>query len=639
MSNRVLIDAECYTNFFMLGLKDYYTGETSYFEISEWRDDRVELGEWLKNYKEFVIGFNTIHYDNMVLAFIKRSLYSWRDTPVKYINSEIKRFSDKVIDSDNNWEELKAYKYEFSRQWTDVDLFLYWAKMLRLSKKISLKGLGIQLGYPVVMELPYNPSHLLTQKESEEIKEYNLVHDLGILKLLSERMKKDIKQREDAKNKYGFKCYSWDGVKLGQNILIKSYCDKYNKDPEPIWGLRGTFNPVKLGDIILDKISFDKTLVNYRYKTIKKKQVIYPNSFYSLLEHLKNRTVNTTDELSYSVIRDEVKYDIKSGGLHSWHSNNIIQPDLTKFIYRDEDVSSYYPSLGCEYEFIPAHLPGLGKLLKEQKTERVKDKREGRLADAELKKLALNGGFYGNLNNNYSPLYDPSKLLSITLNGQLFILMLCEAWINAGITVDMVNTDGATAIIPKDKESQFKEICKWWEELTLMELEAVDYIKVIRANINNYMAISTSGKIKKKGLFVTEPDLGNSVDFLVIPKCLELYFTKGIRPEIILKEPEKYGLHIYDFCCAQKVDKTYSVEWMNKRQQRLNRFYVSTKGGYLYKCRTGSKEHILKDWGVTIYNSHEEKPFKDYKLDEKFYLSKINTIISELESNHQLKMF
>lgn len=575
----------------------------------------------------------------MVLAFIKRNLYKWRQDPIEYINSEIKRFSDKVIDSEIYYDEIKEYRYEFNKQWTDVDLFLYWSKMLRLSKKISLKSLGIQMGYPVVMELPYNPSHILTKEQSEEIKEYNLVHDLGILKLLSERMKKDIKQREDAKNKYGFKCYSWDGVKLGLNILIKIYCDKHHKEPEDIWKLRGKFDPVKLGDIILDNVSFDKSPVNYRYKTIKKKQVIYPNSFYALLEHLKNRTVTTTDELSYSLILNEVKYDIKSGGLHSWHSNNMIEPDLSKFIYRDKDVSSYYPSLGCEYEFVPDHLPGLGKLLKEQKTERVKDKKEGRLADADLKKLALNGGFYGNLNNDYSPLYDPSKLLSITVNGQLFILMLCEAWIKAGFTIDMVNTDGATAIIPKDKESQFEEICKWWEELTLMELEAVDFVKVIRANINNYMAISTSGKIKKKGLFVTEPELGNSVDFLVIPKCLELYFVKGIRPEQVFKEPEKYGLHIYDFCCAMKVDKTYSVEWMGKTQQRLNRFYVSANGGYIYKCRGGSKEHMLKDGGVQIYNNHEEKPFKDYKLDERFYLSKINSIISELENNNQIQMF
>lgn len=58
--NRILLDIEVYPNFFMLGLKDYYTGDTFYFEISEWKDDRVELDKWLKSYKGFVISFNGI---------------------------------------------------------------------------------------------------------------------------------------------------------------------------------------------------------------------------------------------------------------------------------------------------------------------------------------------------------------------------------------------------------------------------------------------------------------------------------------------------------------------------------------------------------------------------------------------------
>ena len=58
--DRILLDIEIYPNFFMLGLKDYYTGDTSYFEISEWKDDRIELGQWLNSYKGFVISFNGI---------------------------------------------------------------------------------------------------------------------------------------------------------------------------------------------------------------------------------------------------------------------------------------------------------------------------------------------------------------------------------------------------------------------------------------------------------------------------------------------------------------------------------------------------------------------------------------------------
>ena len=85
--------------------------------------------------------------------------------------------------------------------------------------------------------------------------------------------------------------------------------------------------------------------------------------------------------------------------------------------------------------------------------------------------------------------------------------------------------------------------------------------------------------------------------------------------------------------------KSYQIKWMGQVQQRLNRFYVSKKGGYLYKCRGGKEQHMLKDWGVTLYNLHEDKPFEQYDVDTKFYLSEINTIISKIERHNQLTLF
>lgn len=203
-------------------------------------------------------------------------------------------------------------------------------------------------------------------------------------------------------------------------------------------------------------------------------------------------------------------------------------------------------------------------------------------------------------------------------------------------------------IFEKHLESKFKEIWKWWENLTGIELEEVQYKKVVRANINNYLAVSVDGKIKRKGLFKydtkykREIPLGDSVDFLVIPKLLEQYFVNNIRPEVILEslqKAEEYGLHIYDFCCSMKCDKSYIVEWNGKKQQRLNRFFVSKNGAYLYKTREGKKYNMLKGWGVQLYNRHENKPLSEYNLDTKFYLQAVNKLISEIERNQQLTLF
>lgn len=265
-----------------------------------------------------------------------------------------------------------------------------------------------------------------------------------------------------------------------------------------------------------------------------------------------------------------------------------------------------------------------------------------------IKSLIDNKNDYGNLNSEYTPMFDPKQLLAVTLNGQMFLLMFCEKMIEAGIQIDSCNTDGVTCIIPKGLEEKYNEICKWWEKLTLMELEYDGFKKVIRGNINNYLAIKLKlndkgeNEVKEKGIwFLTNPDLGMSVDALIIAKALKLYFTKGISPEEVISNPEKYGCSIFDYCYSNKISREYTVWWNNKLQQNLNRYYVgNSKSPYLYKKKNGKTtlENVLKGYGVEIYNNHVEKPFKEYNVNTQYYISKVNEILNELEPK-QTKLF
>ena len=132
----------------------------------------------------------------------------------------------------------------------------------------------------------------------------------------------------------------------------------------------------------------------------------------------------------------------------------------------------------------------------------------------------------------------------------------------------------------------YLSLVKKTEDKFNVQFERDFYKKIIYSNVNSYIAITESGSLKKKGQFVTKPELGNSVDFLAIPKCLELYFIKDIKPEEVFQDPQKYGLHIYDFCASYKVSKDYQVLWDGKKQQRLNRFYVS-------KCSVSIQTKVL----------------------------------------------
>ncbi len=224
-----------------------------------------------------------------------------------------------------------------------------------------------------------------------------------------------------------------------------------------------------------------------------------------------------------------------------------------------------------------------------------------------------------------------------------------EKCILSGFDVLSLNTDGLEVIVPNDSIDIYLRLVKEVEDKFNVQFEREKYKSIVYSSVNDYIATLENGQLKKKGMFVTQPELGNSSDFLIIPKLLEQYFIKGISPEDAIHK--EYS--IFDFCASQKVDRSYTVEWNDIKQQRLNRYYVS-KGPYMYKCRWVEKEdkknkdikynvytkdHMLKGNGVTIYNNHKEASLDTYGIDYTFYIAQTKKIISELERHHQISLF
>lgn len=342
---KLIYDCEIFYNLSFFGFKNFETKDTFSFEISEYVNQSKEFYEFLSQIdakNTFFISFNGIDYDNLVTNYFykKYKYFVEKEFTALDICLALKEFSDYVIHCQDSHNDMEIKKYKYHNKWIDIDLFRYWAKMTRKSRKISLKGLGIQLNHDRVQELPYNFNKTLTETEIGIVKDYNINNDLVITDKLCEEMKPQIIQRQKANEKYGFNCWSWDEVKLGLHILLEEYCKEYKIKKSDIMNLRSKLEPIKLERLFSHKIQFTKTEKVINQKIEDKKIVYYCNSFYTLFEHLRNRIVGDTDELAYSVILKGVKYDIKSGGLHSYHNPEIIEPDLSKFIYRDKDVKS-----------------------------------------------------------------------------------------------------------------------------------------------------------------------------------------------------------------------------------------------------------------------------------------------------------
>lgn len=604
---KVIYDVEVYPNCFLCAIQDVDTKEKIVWEISDRINEYDKVVKFFNEFKQYLISFNGIHYDNCIMLYI---IHNKLDNVDNYLQ-KLKEWSDYIINNDYWWNDKELSKYKYHNKWIDIDLYLYWSKMLRLSKKLSLKGLAIQLNYPVVQELPFDPAMSLNHAQIDELRHYNSVHDLGITQLLYDNMLSDVKLRQYISETYNLKCYSWDAPKIASELLLQEYCKLTKQDPKYVKSLKFQH----INKLELPEISFKMECFRDLYDEMSNSL----NEFSKEIIIIKN---NTTLKLTYG-----------KGGLHSVNKNESYYEDDDNCIVTS-DIASLYPNIIINYGLL--RQPEVLDKYTNVKSDRIKAKKNKDKSKDALLKLILNSTS-GMIDNQYSWLYYPEGAMKLRLMGQLILTMTIERLILADYQVISANTDGIEVIVPKNKVLEYKAIVDQVGKEFNLEFEHDTYQKIIYMNVNNYLA--EGSKIKQKGLFVEKPELGNSVDYLIIPKALKAYYIDNIKVEDFVKS----HTNIFDFCCSQKVDKSYHVMWTNfnfikSKQQRLNRFYASTKGGYIYKCRNGGSNHLLKDSGVMIYNNHNPDVFPT-DINYKFYIAQINKIIKEINNKNQLNLF
>ena len=182
------------------------------------------------------------------------------------------------------------------------------------------------------------------------------------------------------------------------------------------------------------------------------------------------------------------------GGLHNLSEPEIIIPNDYECLL-DIDAASLYPSLLISYEFHPQHL---GKeflnIYKQIKDERIEAKHNGNKIKNETLKLALNS-VTGNMQSEYSWLYDPKSVMKIRMNGQLFLLKLAEMLINTtNFKIINYNTDGIFILIKRNMLDKLKEIIKSFEEFSLLNMEIEGFESMYQFAINDYIAVKSSYK-------------------------------------------------------------------------------------------------------------------------------------------------
>lgn len=688
-----IYDEETYPNIFTFGVV-YASGQGErVFEISTRKNDIEKLLEFLRKVKmsgHRLVGFNNQGFDYPVLHYIldksakaKAGGYELQITPL-----EIYKVAQKIIDS------MKTDKFGSNIRATDVKIEqvdLY--KIHHFDNKArstSLKMLEFNMRSDEIEDLPYPVGMVLKDHEMDVLINYNLRDIRETLKFYRHSLEA-IRLRTELTQTFGFDCTNMNDTKIGKELFANRLeknrpgcCYKVGKHGRKIQQTKRS--EIKLRECILPYIEFTRPeftavrnwfarqtiketngvfsdieehdlgeVAKYANMVVKRQKMNDPidkkNKRYEPTpEHIAELTAlhpmgwieerelkspkgaksyyfcwNKADNLN--VVINDFRYDFGTGGIHGC-KKGVSKSGDGKKIYT-LDVASYYPNLSIKNKIYPEHLDVLFcDVYEGLYVERRSYDKKSALNKA--LKLALNGT-YGASGDEFSPMYDPKFMMSITINGQLSLCMLMETLIReVGAEIIMCNTDGFEFIADETKSEMIDHHVKAWENLTGLTMEGDTYQSMLAANVNNYIAVYESGDVKRKGAYeFKDLDWHKNQSALVIKMAaVHELLGEGKASDFIRNHKNEY-----DFMLRTKVPRSSRLVMVNDDEsevalQNICRYYPSVDGGKLIKIMPAlpGKElegerrlSIDKEWKVTPCNKMSD--FKwgvnyDYYIDE-----------------------
>lgn len=694
MQNIWVYDLEQTINFHSCAAINLHTGERRVFVLSDFRNDIDEYYDWLTSDNLILIGYNNCDFDYQLLHV----MLTWEDKRFRDTELLIQAMYDRAQIVTNNslskWDKelIPEWKHEIAQ----VDCYKI-AHFDNEAKRTSLKWLEFVMRMENVQDLPFKHYDTITKNMLEDIIEYNF-NDVEATKLFFEDyIKSSVKFRQYISEAYNMKgCMNANDVKLGVMIFAKELALDMGIRERELKQLKTERQGIHLKDCVLDKVAFESDEFNAILEFFKSQYITETKGVFSNVptSKLGNVWLYCAKQYNdYSTNPGEVKtktlvkvkdgvevleklnvmfkgfqYDFGAGGIHGCIKPGIYEADDLYDII-DIDVASFYPNIAITNEFKPEHLgEAFYRVYKD-----IYDRRKAipkKNPNNGVLKLALNGVF-GKSNSKYSWLYDPQFTMSITINGQLLLCMLAErlCYEIDDITMLQVNTDGLTVKIRKDRTDQLYSICKRWEDYTKLELEYVNYKKMVIRDVNNYIGeyIDADYSPKYKGTFAIDHnkliEMHKNPSKRVVSLALSNYFLDGIPVAQTVRQHingmmfgrsgklfENYG--IFDYCIAKKATNDYHYEKLSlhngdgtiEREEhngKIFRYFVSNRGVHVIKTNGTRTEQVEKhpQKGKTFYLTPFNKYVKSevYDINYQYYIKECNKII-DIVNTQQLTL-
>jgi hypothetical protein len=667
------------------------------FEVSEFVNeiDRVlACIDYLHDAEDVLVGFNNRGFDYPVLHDLLAVRHKLKDMTGKQIAKMIYEFAQKQIESGKKtgFPRVIVDDEEVVKQ---VDLYKVW-HFDNKAKATSLKLLQFNMKSDSIEDLPYPVGMVLNKEQCSHVLSYNK-HDVTETLKFFGLSKGQIEFRENLTQKYGRNFMNHNDTKIGKDYFIMELekagipCYEYKDGKRKA---RQTKRPyIELKKCLFDYYDFElpefravqdwfsrqriaetkgvfteipehrlHDVAQFAEMEVKRKKMKmmpghdeptdyqidqfkreYPKGWIEEVQlkakvkgvHKKSYWMCWKEASNLNVVVNGFRFDFGTGGIHGSLMNKVVRA-TSKYKIIDADVASMYPNIAISNDVYPEHLSEKFCEIYKAVYEMRKSYKKGTVENGMLK-LALNG-VYGDSNNAFSPFYDPAYTMKITINGQLSLCLLAEKLMRIpNLHIVQVNTDGITVAVLESDVDKYHEVCKQWQQQVKLELEFAEYSKMFIRDVNNYVAVYTNGKVKRKGAYQYE-DLGwhQNHGGLIVQKaaCAAMLEDKDV--EEFIREHAKDPANKYDFLLRAKIPRSMQLvmdmpDGTVKPLQNVCRYYVSPGGGKLRKIMP-PKEGAEEDREVSLESGRTVKVCNnildyDGDLDYDYYVSEAKKLI------------
>lgn len=641
--------------------------------------DLFSLLYWLQQKADY-FGYNNKKYDRLMLSALLM-YYNQFDKPSKLITF-LYETSQRVIRSSNNdtlWtDNFTSLILRNNVAFRDLDLFQifrldHYHKSLKQTS-INIKWYNLkEYTMPPIGDLDRHYYHerlpeakgmtdrelnihyrnvferFIPKEYLNEMADYN-DNDVYIVAELIRMNQEEVLLRYRISEEYKVDVYSASRSTIADKVIVKLYSKFTGLHPKAFIDTKTIRRKILVSEILSDKIAFSTPELN------------------DILSDIRSLTLRgEKGEFDRGFTFMGTSYTIATGGLHS---NEIpaVYVENSDSIIVDRDVASYYPNMirslkVCQKHLIPKAWFRIADTIVDERLEHkhlAKDKsldvmeRDKHATAAACLKIVANAGIFGKMGSEKSFLCDKKAMYQVTINGQLFLLMLIEKLELAGIHVISANTDGIVTIVPRELEQTADDICHWWEKHLGLELEFTYYTKYVTEGVNSYLTVKRGGSSKFKGRMNPKmflEDLSKGYNSPIVAKCVTEYFINGTP----VMETLRNAKSILDFCRTQNVNHKYRLEFTHVVDgkirtdvvQRNTRFYISSTGGTLMKVESmgwneRNEEQVKKSslcagQRVSICNIVDDTDISELNVNYLYYYNEVMAIIEPIEQSRNNK--